>query len=166
MEKNMNEIGRDEKILLEIEHSTGGRIASILLNVLGIIFCLLFFFLLENYFVKTLLCIVVLILLYSIANILVFKKLIFTDKRIIKQYFNPLKFCIMNDSLEYAKMSVQFWNRILNSRLTFWEKGKKWRTKWKYSFGLIGVSDKNIENIKQILIDKKIIKGDEYEWHY
>jgi hypothetical protein len=23
MEKNMNEIGRDEKILLEIEHSTG-----------------------------------------------------------------------------------------------------------------------------------------------
>ena len=165
MEKNMNEIGRDEKILLEIEHSTGGCIASILLNVLGIIFCLLFF-LFENYFVKTLSCIIVLILLYNIVNILVFKKLIFTDKKIIKQYFNPLKFCIMNVSLEYTKMSVQFWNRILNSRLIFWEKGKKWRIKWKYSFSLIGVSDKNIENIKQILIDKKIIKGDEYEWYY
>ena len=31
----------------------------------------------------------------------------------------------MNDSLEYTKMSVQFWNRILNSRLTFWGKSKK-----------------------------------------
>lgn len=162
----MNEIREDELILLEMENNIGGCITVTLLNVFGIIFCLMFFFLFENYFVKTLSCIGVLILLYNIVNILVFKKLTFTDKRIIKKYFNPMKFCIVNDSLEYTKMNVQFWNRFLNSRLTFWEKGKKWRTKWEYSFSLIGIDDKNIENIKQILIYKEVIKGDEYEWNH
>lgn len=165
-DKKMNEIREDELILLEIENNIGSCITATLLNIFGIIFCLMFFFLFENYFVKTLSFIGVLILLYNIANILVFKKLTFTDKRIIKKYFNPMKFCIANDSLEYTKMNVQFWNRILNSRLTFWEKGKKWRTKWKYSFSLIGIDDKNIKNIKQILTYKEVIKGDEYEWNY
>lgn len=162
----MNEIVKGEKILLEIEYSIGGRIISILLNIFGIIFGLCLFFVFENYFVTILLCIIGFLVLYNIMDILVFKKLIFTDKKIIKQYFNPLKICFMNNSLEYEKMSVEFWNRILNTRLTFWEKDKKWKTKWKYSFELIGVNDKNIETIKQILIDKKVIKGDEYEWYY
>lgn len=156
----------NKKILLEIEHSLGGRIASMLLNCIGIIFCLFFFFSIENYFVTSLLCIIIFIFFYNIINTLIFKKLVFTDKQIVKQFFNPLKFCIMEISLKYTEMDVEFWNRIWNTKLTFWKKDQKLKTKWKYSFDLTGINDRYIESIKQILIDKQVIKGDEYEWYY
>jgi hypothetical protein len=72
----------------------------------------------------------------------------------------------MEISLKYTEMDVEFWNRIWNTKLTFWKKDQKLKTKWKYSFDLTGINDRYIESIKQILIDKQVIKGDEYEWYY
>ncbi len=139
------------EILLEVKNSLYGNIISLFINTFYITALLIISTIIPNFIFKIFLIIIRFVFIYNLSNLLLFKKLIFTNKGVITNYFSIFKLSKIEISLDYKDMEYEFWERTWSTRLTLWEKNKKMKTRWFYSFDLLGYNRNSIQKIKKIL---------------
>jgi len=154
---------KNEKPLLVIEYKPLGRIGALMLRIFAVILGL-FFLLANNYFANFFGIFFILIFVLDFFNITLFDRLVFYDDALVKES------SIFNNSytrkLKYHEAEVMISGAFFGGTLMFWEKGRRWKTAWFFTFDLLPISNNEIRAIKQILIEKQVIKGDEHEWNY
>jgi hypothetical protein len=103
----------------------------------------------------------VLVQTHSILDILFFKTLIFNDDSIVKEWFYFGKKKI---KIEDLKVSVS--KRLWTGTIVFSDKNKGYFSNTFMSFETFPIGNEGFRKIREILIEKNIIKGDENGWNY
>jgi hypothetical protein len=151
-----------EKILLEIKYNLFKKIVALSFRVLGVSLGIFFLLAFENNIVKIISLITILFFLSDFLSVLLFQKIAFTDNgvRITFSLF------VKNKYYEYSIVRVMKLNGTIfgGGSISFYDKKKKYINIFG-NIDLLPVSTNNINQIKNILIEKKVIKGDEYEWN-
>lgn len=158
IQKDRENYIENEAILLEIEYSFLGKFFALLLRISGILVGLFFLFGFQSYIVKIFAIIFIVFFILDFLNILFFKRLVFYTNFLLKE--SLLKKSYLNYSILQAMVSKRFFGGILSFR----EKNNRLKNLF-FSIDLLPISNKDFKQIKTILIKKKVIKGDEYEWN-
>ncbi|GGD43015.1 hypothetical protein GCM10012288_16630 [Malaciobacter pacificus] len=151
-----------EEILLEIEYDFYKKSLLLLFALIGILIgCIFFVGSDKNIFLKILGIFICIYALFLFFDVLLFKKLLITRTEIKKIWiFGEIKLLVAEaivfrssyklnkGTIHFRSKSNRFLSYILQIRLFALKNYKK-----KY------------EQIKKILIETKILKGDEYEWN-
>jgi hypothetical protein len=120
-----------------------------------------FLILIENWFAVLFGILLIIIGLLSALDILFFKVLSLNDKHLIKEWFVFGKKKIGLNDLEVSVVK-----RVWTGTITFRDKKKKSFTQFFMNFETFPIGNDGFREIKKMLIEKKIIKGDEHEWNY
>ena len=154
----------DKNILLELKISSEGLVVGMLICILSIFlgFYLIFFTKQIMSFLFGLLFIIIFI--YKLLDIWFFKRVIFINYCVIKKwkvfgkiYFNKIKY--KNLKVVIAKRGF-----IIKSFVFKNKKHNFFKTLFCFGVDLFLTKEANIEKMKDILIEKKVLKGDEYGW--
>ena len=154
----------DKNILLELKISSEGLVVGMLICILSIFlgFYLIFFTKQIMSFLFGLLFIIMFI--YKLLDIWFFKRVIFINycdmkewKGVGKIYFNKIKY--KNLKVVIAKRGF-----IIKSFVFKNKKHNFFKTLFCFGVDLFLTKEANIEKMKDILIEKKVLKGDEYGW--
>jgi hypothetical protein len=151
-----------EKILLELEYNLFKMIIALSFRILGVLLGIFFLLAFENNIVKIISLITILFFLADLLSVLLFQQIVFTDNgvRITFSLF------LENKYYEYSIVRVMKSNGTIfgGGSISFYDKRKKYINIFG-NIDLFPVSTNDINQIKNILIEKKVIKGDEYEWN-
>ena len=148
------------KMLLEIEYEPLAKLLALSFRILGIMLTLFFFFAFQSYIVKIISILVVLFFILDFLGILLFQKLIFMDSG-IKLLFNSV---VKNKYFEYSVLKVMKSNgRLGGGTIAFYNSSKKYLNFFN-CIDLLPIRKDEVLQMKEILIKKNVIKGDEYEW--
>ncbi len=98
--------------------------------------------------------------IFYFIDILFFKCLIITNKSIIKEWvlFGKIE-------VKYENLSVIVAKRIWTGQVLFKNINRTYFYNRLMIFEIFPIGNKGFEKLKNILINKKIIKGEEYEWN-
>lgn len=98
--------------------------------------------------------------IFYFIDILFFKCLIITNKSIIKEWvlFGKIE-------VKYENLSVIVAKRIWTGQVLFKNINRSYFYNRLMIFEIFPIGNKGFEKLKNILINKKIIKGEEYEWN-
>ncbi|PHQ64675.1 MAG: hypothetical protein COB99_08365 [Sulfurimonas sp.] len=121
----------------------------------------LFLVFIENWFVVLFGVLLIIIGLLSMLDILFFKMLSFYDKYLIKEWFVFGKKKIEFDNLEAGAVK-----RVWTGTIIFRDKRKNSFFQFFMNFETFPIGNDGFREIRKILIDKKVIKGDENGWNY
>jgi hypothetical protein len=161
--KKVNIVEKDEKQCSEgirFEYNNLKRIfISIAFSI--IIILGLFFVFIENWFAALFGLLLIIIGFISMLDIIFFKVLIFYDEYLIKEWFVFGKKKIKFDNLEVSTSK-----RVLTGAIFFRDKRKNYFTQFFMNFEIFPIGNKGFREIRQILINKNIISGDENGWNY
>ncbi len=150
-----------KEILLEIEYGFYGRIFALGFRIFGILIGLFFVLMFQNYIVKIISMIVIVFFILDFLGIFLFERLVFTNDRacLIYKYFLKSKF------FDYKSFKVTKSNGTIfgGGSISFYNKEKKHLNIFE-KIDMLCISNETIEQLKKYLINKKILKGDEYEW--
>lgn len=149
----------DEEILLEIKYGFLGRCIALLLRIFGIYIGIFFLMAFQSYIVKIIAIFCIVFCILDFLNILFFRKLFFCTNYVLKE--SILKKSYLNYSIAEVMVSKGYFG----GTLMFWKKHQRIKTILNFNFDLLPITNQEFKRIKQILIDKKVIKGDEYEWN-
>jgi len=160
----VNIIGKDEKQYsseeIRFEYNNLKRIfISIAFSIIIILGLFLVF--IENWFAVLFGLLLIIIGFISMLDILFFKVLIFYDEYLIKEWFVFGKKKIKFDNLEVSTSK-----RVWTGTIFFRDKRKNYFTQFFMNFEIFPIGNKGFREIRQILINKKIILGDENGWNY
>ncbi len=148
------------KMLLEIEYEPLAKLLALSFRILGIMLTLFFFFAFQSYIVKIISILVVLFFILDFLGILLFQKLIFMDSG-IKLLFNSV---VKNKYFEYSVLKVMKSNGKLGGGTIAFYNGSKKYLNFFDSIDLLPIRKDEVLQMKEILIKKNVIKGDENEW--
>ena len=150
-----------EEILLEIEYDLLGRIFALLFRMFGILIGFFFFLMFQNYIVKITSMIVILFFIVDFLGIFLFERLILTNDKVCLRY----KYFIKSKFFSYKSVRVTKSNGTIfgGGSISFYNKEKKHLNIFE-KIDMLCVSNETIKQLKKYLINKKILKGDEYEW--
>lgn len=99
--------------------------------------------------------------LLSLLNLLFFKVLIFYDDHLIKEWFIFGRKKIKFENLETAAAK-----RVWTGTIFFRDKRKNSFLQFFMNFETFPIGNDGFRQIRKILIDKKVIEGDENGWNY
>jgi hypothetical protein len=98
--------------------------------------------------------------LIIIIDISLFKALIFRQDYIVKEWY-----FVGSNKIDFKDLEVGVVKRIWTGSIFFNDKNRSSFTRLIMQFEIFPIGNKGFDAIKKILIHKKIIKGDEYEWN-
>jgi hypothetical protein len=125
------------------------------------IFIGLFLLLVPNWFANIFGWILVIITVIDTINILFFKSLEFHDDFLVKRWF------IFGDKqIKYEYLKVGASKRIWSGTISFSDKHKSYFLNFLMSFETFPIGNNGFRKIRDILIEKKVIHGDEHDWNY
>ena len=151
-----------EEPLFFIEYSFLSKILVLLFRLLGV-FLGDFFISIDNIFVILIGIIFLIVGLWGFLVNIFFIKMIFYNSKIETQW-NIFGFKF-SKTLLYSFMEVMKLNgKLLGGSLMFWDRRSRLKTIYFFIIDLLPVSRVEIKKIKNILVEKKVIQGDEYEW--
>ncbi|MDD3009479.1 MAG: hypothetical protein PHQ70_11535 [Arcobacter sp.] len=150
-----------EEILLEIKYDLYGRIFALFFRMFGILIGFFFFLMFQNYIVKITSMIVILFFIVDFLGIFLFERLILTNDKVCLRY----KYFIKSKFFSYKSVRVTKSNGTIfgGGSISFYNKEKKHLNIFE-KIDMLCVSNETIKQLKKYLINKKILKGDEYEW--
>lgn len=152
---------KDSAPILIIQYSFISKIMVLFFRLFGVFLGFGFTFV-DNNYVKVFGAIIFIFALFSFLINVFFKKLIFFENRIETEWI--MFGWNFKKKLHYSVMEVMKSNSIFGGTIMFWEKQHRWKTAYFFVLDLLPVNQDIVEQIKMILKDKKVIKGDEYEW--
>lgn len=120
-----------------------------------------FLLMIENWFAVLFGILLIVIGLLSVLDILFFKVLRFYDNYFIKEWFIFGKKKIEFDNLEASAVK-----RVWTGTIIFRDKRKNSFSQFFMNFETFPIGNDGFREIRKILIDKKVIKGDENGWNY
>jgi hypothetical protein len=93
-------------------------------------------------------------------DILLFEKIEIYDDRLVKtwNYFG-------SHNLNILKLRAQKGGGIFGGSILFYEYGSRIKHVLFFGIDLLPVNNEKIEEIKKILVDLKVIHGDEFDWN-
>jgi len=150
-----------EEPLFFIEYSFLSKILVLLFRLLGV-FLGDFFISIDNIFVILIGIIFLIVGLWGFLVNIFFIKMIFYNSKIETQW-NIFGFKF-SKTLLYSLMEVTKLNSTFGGSLMFWDRRSRLKTIYFFIIDLLPVSRVEIKKIKNILVEKKVIQGDEYEW--
>ncbi|WP_418178905.1 hypothetical protein ACNSOO_07975 [Aliarcobacter lanthieri] len=159
----------DKNILLELKYNFFGRIFRMLFYMFGIIISILLFNI--NLFSSLVAAVVFTLIVYIICDMCFFERVIFTNYHVIKEWrifgksiFNKIKY---KDLIIEHSQKIHFGSGLLIFYKSNY-KGylKKIFKRLFFFIELAPINKNDIKKIREILIEKKILKGDEYDWKY
>ena len=151
-----------EEPLFFIKYSFLSKILVLLFRLLGV-FLGDFFISVDNIFVILIGIIFLIVGLWGFLVNIFFIKMIFYNSKIETQW-NIFGFKF-SKTLLYSFMEVMKLNgKLLGGSLMFWDRRSRLKTIYFFIIDLLPVSRVEIKKIKNILVEKKVIQGDEYEW--
>jgi len=148
----------NEKIVFEYDNFK--RILIILAYVFGI-FLGLVLILIDNWFVKVVGILFVIFGLISVIDMSLFKALIFKDDRIVKEWHY-----LGSKKINFEDLEVDIVKRLWSGIIYFKDRNKGSLTRLLMQFEMFPIGNDKFQEIREILINKKIIKGDENGWEY
>jgi len=119
------------------------------------------FLLIGNWFTVFLGIVMICIGLQSFLDVLLFKELIFSDNYILKKWF-----IFGGKKIEYSNLSASASKRMWTGTVFFRDNRRKPFFQFFMDFETFPIGNEGFKKIRKILIDKKIIKGDENGWNY
>lgn len=150
-----------EEVLLEIEYSVLGKLSILFFRLMA--FCLgIGMILIDSLFAQIF---GVLCLFYGWIGFflsLFFIKIVFY-KKYIKTSWNILGW-IFDKYILYSEVSVMKSNGIFGGSISFLDKKNRLYSMFFFTIDQLPLTKEEILQIKNILIEKKIIEGDEYVW--
>jgi len=105
--------------------------------------------------------IVVLFSFGSLVDILFFKSLIFKNNCVIKEWY-----LFGSKKIKFENLVVGVNKRLWTGRIYFEDKRKRFLSRLIMQFEMFPIGNTGFIKIRNLLIDKKIIKGDENGWNY
>jgi len=150
-----------EEPLFFIEYSFLSTILVLLFRLSGV-FLGDFFISVDNIFVTLIGIIFLIVGLWGFLVNIFFIKMIFYNSKIETQW-NIFGFKF-SKTLLYSLMEVTKLNSTFGGSLMFWDRRSRLKTIYFFIIDLLPVSRVEIKKIKNILVEKKVIQGDEYEW--
>lgn len=151
-----------EEVLLEIEYSVLGKLLMLFFRLMA--FCLgIGMILIDSIFAQIF---GVLCLLYGWIGFflsLFFIKIVFYEKS-IETSWNVLGWMFEKHIL-YSELSAMKVNGIFGGSISFLDKRNRLDSMFFFTIDLLPIQKEEILKIKNILIEKKIIKGDENVWN-
>ena len=150
-----------EEILLEIKYDLHGRIYALFFRIFGILIGLFFFSMFQNYIIKIISIIIILFFILDFLGIFLFERLILINDKACLRY----KYFIKSKFFSYKSLRVTKSNGTIfgGGSISFYNKEKKQLNIFE-KIDMLCISNETIEQLKKYLINKKILKGDEYEW--
>jgi hypothetical protein len=121
----------------------------------------IFLLVIDNWFVKVFGALITLVMFVKILDMLLFKKLSFTETYIIKEWYllGEKKFLISELKATTVK---NLWSGII-----FFDKpNSSFFERLAMNFETFPIGNKQFKKIKEILIEKNVIQGNEHEWNY
>ncbi|QKF82392.1 hypothetical protein AEBR_1912 [Halarcobacter ebronensis] len=152
-------------IILTLEYNLGWRIFILSFFIFSIYFSSIFIIFYINLlmFIIGLMC--CLLFTFVFLDTIFFKRVIFTKFNVIKywsifgkNYINKIKYKDLK--IIHSKKGYVF------GTLNFTEKKAGFFKRFCFFVSLTPLQDETIKQVKQILIEKEILKGDEYDWNY
>ena len=120
-----------------------------------------FFLLIGNRFADFFGIVMIFIGLQSFLDVLLFNKLIFTDDYVLKEWV-----IFGGKKIEYSNLEAGASKRMWTGTVFFRDKRKKPFFQFFMDFETFPIGNDGFKKIRGILIEKKIIKGDEDGWNY
>jgi len=142
------------------EYDNFKRILILLAYVFGI-FLGLVLILIDNWFVKVVGILFVIFGLISVIDMSLFKALIFKDDRIVKEWHY-----LGSKKINFEDLEVDIVKRLWSGIIYFKDRNKGSLTRLLMQFEMFPIGNDKFQEIREILINKKIIKGDENGWEY
>lgn len=151
-----------EEILLEIEYDFYRKIFALFFRIFGILIGLFFFLMFQNHIVKVILMIVILFFILDFLGIFLFERLVFTNNKACLKY----KYFLKSKFFDYKSLRVTKSNGTIfgGASIAFYNREKK-QLKIFEKIDMLCISNETIKQLKKHLINKKILKEDEYEWN-
>lgn len=133
---------------------------------IGIVFFMIImlglsFVFIGNWFAVLFGLLLILIGLPSMLDVVFFKVLIFYDEYFIKEWF-----VLGKKKIKFDNLDVSTSKRVWTGTIFFRDKRKNYFTQFFMNFEIFPIGNKDFRAIRQILIEKKIILGDENGWNY
>lgn len=155
---------KDKNIKLELEYSLKGLVFALLFYIFGVSFCLFIMFY-GNLFFFIVGLIGFIGCIYTLLDIWFFRRVIFTNYYVIKEwnafeksYFHKIKY----KNLELQALQ----KRLISGHIVFKTIGANYFKTFCFQINLIPISKKDLKKVKEVLIIKRVLRGDEYEWNY
>ncbi|MDD4883159.1 hypothetical protein [Sulfuricurvum sp.] len=148
-----------EKICI-FKYDNFKRFVFILFYIFSI-FIGLFLLLVPNLFANIFGWIVVIVTIAATINILFFKSLEFHDDFLLKQWY-----IFGEKKIKYDNLKVGASKRVWSGTIFFSDKNKGYFSNFFMTFETFPIGNEGFREIRSLLIDKKIIQGDENEWNY
>lgn len=158
---------RDESGVVDkqiFEYHPLWKIVALIFRIFGVLLGLFFFFVEINIFISIFGLLIFLYAFVSFVDIVLFASIEFSADKIIKKW-SFFSFDITKE-IRYEVIEVTVSKRFFGGMLMLWEKGKRLQTALFFILDLMPITNNEFRAIKQILIEKKIIGGDEHEWNY
>ena len=140
----------NEKIVFEYDNFK--RILIILAYAFGI-FLGLFLILIDNWFVKVVGILFVIFGLISVIDMSLFKALIFKDDRIVKEWHY-----LGSKKINFEDLEVDIVKRLWSGTICFKDRNKGSLARLLMQFEMFPIGNDKFQEIREILINKKIIK--------
>ena len=164
LDGNVEIVEKDGKKYIDREISFKYNIEKRILIVIAFLVIILlgfFFLLIGHWFTIFFGTILLLIGLPSMLDILFFKQLIFSDKYVMKEWF-----IFGRKKIEFNNLTTGVAKKVWSGTIFFRDKKKKSILQFFMNFETFPIGNNGFKKIRKILINKKIIKGDENGWNY
>ena len=148
----------NEKIVFE--YNNFKRVLLVLVYIFVILLGF-FFILIDNWFARVVGILFVFYSLVSVIDMLFFKALIFTEDSVIKKWY-----FLGSKKINFQNLEVTANKRIWTGIVFFRDKSKSFFSRQVMQLEIFPIGNEGFKKIRKILINKKIIKGDENGWEY
>ncbi|XOB62702.1 hypothetical protein ACMC56_02570 [Campylobacterota bacterium DY0563] len=152
---------KEEKELFILEYELFGRLLSLSFRIIGLGIGIMFILSSnDSIFFNILGGVIIMYSSISFIDILLFKRFVITENNIKKEWL-------------FIKKSINIKNAVINNTITFFNGAIYVKSKnnsflsFLFTIYLFPVNEhsKKLEELKKIIKELKIIKGDEYEWN-
>jgi hypothetical protein len=143
-----------EQILISISYNTPLMLVAVLFRILAVIIGF-YFCMASNVFLILFGCFVIIFFTYDFFNVILFDKLVFYETKIVKN----------KRELRYEQMETTLMKHFFGGALTFNQKNNRLRTMLFFRIDLLPISNCDLKKIKDILVQKKVIDKDSFQWN-
>lgn len=120
-----------------------------------------FFVLIQNWFAVIVGILMVFVGIFRIFDILFFDSLIIYENFLIKKWY-----IFGQKSINLKNLKATATKRVWSGSIFFSDKNKGYFSNLLMSFETFPIGNESFREIRNLLIEKKIIQGDEHEWNY
>ncbi|MDR2081846.1 MAG: hypothetical protein LBP54_08190 [Campylobacteraceae bacterium] len=150
--------------MISISYNLPLMLIAILFRIIAIIVGF-YFYMAANSFLILFGCFTMIFFVYDFFNVVSFDKLIFYETKIVKEDSFLGKVFKNKRELKYAQMEVTIIKEFFGGALMFSQKNRRMQTILFFRIDLLPVSNDDLKKIKDILLQKKVISKDSFQWN-